>query len=218
MPLVYSIASQLASRAGVVGIELGDLIHIGVLGLYAAVESFDEQRGSPFGAYAKPHVRGAMLDEIAKGRNESRSVRDKFRRIRDAEDSLLGDLMREPTDAELADAIGVDVKTLSGWLVDIGMREDVSLDVLVDAGSFHGQDETVVRQPELYFLERESKEQLVEALATLAPRDQQLLYLYYQEELTLKDIGYVLDVSESQVSRIHKKLLATLQHLMQEEK
>lgn len=216
LPLVYSLATHFAGRAGQAGIEMGDLIHTGVLGLYAALESFDEARGSTFGSYAKPYVRGAMLDEVFKQLNETRAVRDKYRKIRDAEDTLVREMMREPTDKELADAMHVDVKTLSMWLADIGMREHTSLDVLVDTGIFHEQDDTISRQPELYFLERESKTQLVSALSALSLREQQLLHLYYQEELTLKEIGYVLELSESQVSRTHKKILATLQTLMRD--
>lgn len=214
LPLVYSLASSLAPRAGLVGLEMGDLVHTGVLGLYTAAASFEEGRGSTFGAYAKPFVRGAMLDEIARHKNEPRAVRDKYRKIRDAEEKLVRELMREPTDAELAAEIGIEMKMLNHWLIDIGMRDRASLEDLAERSSFDHADTTTDRQPELHFLKRESKQLLVAALAKLPQREQQLLYLYYQEELTLKEIGYVLDLSESQVSRTHKKALSTLQKLL----
>ncbi|MFB5192873.1 sigma-70 family RNA polymerase sigma factor [Alicyclobacillus fastidiosus] len=216
LPLVYSLASNLAPRAGALGLEMGDLVHTGVLGLYSASTTFQESRGSTFGAYAKPFVRGAMLDEIARHKNEPRAVRDKYRKIRDAEEKLVRLLMREPTTKELADAVGIEVKTLSDWLTDIGMRDRASLEELAERGTLQDQDHTTARQPELSFLDRESKQQLVAALGLLPQREQQLLYLYYQEELTLKEIGYVLDLSESQVSRTHKKALARLQEFLAE--
>ncbi|WAH39125.1 sigma-70 family RNA polymerase sigma factor [Alicyclobacillus dauci] len=217
LPLVYSLASSLAGRAGAVGLEMGDLVHTGVLGLYTASSAYDERRGSTFGSFAKPFVRGAMLDEIARYKHEPRAVRDKYRKIREAEDKLIHTLMREPTDVELAEVVGIETKTLSSWLVDIGMREQESLEGLVARDALPNTDQDITRQPELSFLERESKEQLVEALGQLNLREQQLLYLYYQEELTLKEIGYVLELSESQVSRTHKKLLARLQEIIMAE-
>lgn len=214
LPLVYSLASSLAPRAGAVGIELGDLVQIGVLGLYTASDSFDAERGTTFGSFAKPFVRGAMLDEIAKHKNESRAVRDKFRRLREAEDKLLREFMREPTMKELAGAIGIDEKMLSGWQVDIGMREDASLEDLVSNTAFEPPAVNLSSQPELSFLRSEEKASLVAALGHLSQRYQQVLYLYYQEELTLKEIGYVLDLSESQISRTHKKAIEKLKELL----
>lgn len=211
MPLVYSLASSLAHRASAVGIERGDLVQIGVLALYAASDSFDANRGATFGAFAKPFVRGGMLDEIAKHKNESRAVRDKFKRLREAEDKLLHDLMREPTSRELSGMLGIDEQTLSSWRADIGIRDDTSLDEMTENEVFQPEDGESGYQPELSFLRNEAKADLITALGKLTVREQQLLYLYYEEELTLKDIGYVLEVSESQVSRIHKKALARLQ-------
>lgn len=106
---------------------------------------------------------------------------------------------------------------LNHWLIDIGMRDRASLEDLAERSSFDHADTTTDRQPELHFLKRESKQLLVAALAKLPQREQQLLYLYYQEELTLKEIGYVLDLSESQVSRTHKKALSSLQKLLAED-
>ncbi|WAH44502.1 sigma-70 family RNA polymerase sigma factor [Alicyclobacillus fastidiosus] len=216
LPLVYSLASNLAPRAKVSGLEIGDLIHTGVLGLYTALASFQEGRGSTFGAYAKPFVRGAMLDEISRHNNESRAVRDKYRKLRDTEDKLVRLLMREPTDKELADAVGIEVKTLSAWLIDIGLRDNTSLEDLAERGALDDRDNTSFWQPELHFLEQEMHERLVAALKKLKLREQQLLHLYYHEELTLREIGYVLELSESQVSRIHKRLLVTLQGALSE--
>lgn len=216
LPLVYSLASSLSKRAVAAGIEMGDLVHTGVLGLYAASDSFEPERGTTFGAFAKPFVRGAMLDEIAKSKHESRSVRDKYHRIRAAEDKLVRELMREPTTRELSATIGIEERVLSNWMSDIGMRDDASLDELTESDAFQPQDSAATYQPELSFLRDEAKTDLVAALGQLNAREQQLLYLYYQEELTLKEIGYVLELSESQVSRIHKKALARLQEMLRD--
>lgn len=215
LPLVYSLASSLAPRAGQAMLDVSDLIQTGVLGLYRAAETFDEGRGVPFGAYAKPYVRGAMLDEIAKNRSQSRSVRDKYRKIRAAEDALMQRWMREPSEQELADEIGIDMKTLAEWQREIDLREAPSIDEAAVSEVAATVESAEAEQPELSFLQRESKADLVAALGKLDERQQQILYLYYQEELTLKEIGFVLDLSESQVSRLHKRALGHLKQHME---
>ncbi|MFD1675474.1 sigma-70 family RNA polymerase sigma factor [Alicyclobacillus fodiniaquatilis] len=217
LPLVYNLSSSLVSRAVPVGLEMGDLVHIGVLALYTASESFEAERGVAFGAYAKPFVRGAMLDEIARCKNESRSTRDKYRKVREAQDKLAQRMMREPTIDELANELGISCETLSAWMYDIGLRESASLDELAVTRELQPPDEGIASQPELHFLGLESKGRLVEVLARLPLQEQQLLYLYYQEELTLKEIGYVLERSESQISRWHKKVLAKLKQFLAED-
>ncbi|WP_206831584.1 sigma-70 family RNA polymerase sigma factor [Alicyclobacillus fructus] len=216
LPLVYRCAQQLVQQARAVGLELADLTQTGVLALYRAAASFDETRSSTFGSYAKWFVRGAMLDEIAKCRNESRAVRDKYREIRRAEERLAQRLMREPTLAELAQEMNVDVSKLSEWYVETGIREPASLDELAERGEWPEPADEGLGQPELHFLAQEEKSRLVEALSQLSQREQQLLYLYYQEELTFKEIGYVLDISESQASRIHKQALARLRAILED--
>lgn len=214
MPLIYRCAQQLVKQAEAVGLEWADLVQTGVVALYRAAASFDEARNAAFGAYAKMFVRGAMLDEISKQRNESRSVRDKYRDIRRAEERLAQRLMRQPTMQELADELNIEVSKLSEWYVETGARESASLDALVEQGDWPEPEDEGGGQPELHFLAQEEKGRLVEALAQLTPREQQLLYLYYQEDLTFKEIGYVLEISESQASRIHKQALAKLRALL----
>lgn len=214
LPLVYRCAQQLVQQAQAVGLELADLIQTGVVALYRAAASFDETRNATFGAYAKWFVRGAMLDEIAKQRNESRAVRDKYRDIRRAEERLAQRLMRQPTLQELAQEMNMEVSKLSEWYVETGMREPASLDALAEQGDWQEPDDGGAGQPELHFLAQEEKSRLVEALSQLTQREQQLLYLYYQEDLTFKEIGYVLDISESQASRIHKQALARLRSIL----
>jgi RNA polymerase sigma factor for flagellar operon FliA len=102
-------------------------------------------------------------------------------------------------------------------MYDIGLRESASLDELAVTRELQPPDEGIASQPELHFLGLESKGRLVEVLARLPLQEQQLLYLYYQEELTLKEIGYVLERSESQISRWHKKVLAKLKQFLAED-
>jgi len=214
LPLLYRMAGRVANVTRLGTIETGDLVSAGVLGMYKAFDKFDESRGVPFGAFAMPYIRGAMLDEVQKVRQIPRSMRDKQRRMKSAFDELTQQFLRTPSDAELAQQLGITESQLGDWLADMEWTTVWSVDELEQNGSFDAADEHVDNNPEANWDAVERKSALVQALKRLDQREQQVLYAYYQEELTLKEIAYVMDLSESQISRIHSKAVLRLRGMM----
>ncbi|MCL6454459.1 MAG: FliA/WhiG family RNA polymerase sigma factor [Alicyclobacillus sp.] len=216
LPLVYKMASRVANVVGIGAFERGDLVSAGVLGLYKALERFDSSRGATFGSFAQPYVRGAMLDEVQKLRQVPRALRDKHRRVREAFDVLAHQLLRTPTDAELAEYLGIDERRLGEWLGDLEWTTVWSLDELEQRGAWDAPDERIEMNPAQRLDRVELAGRLAQALRLLDLREQQVLYAYYQEELTLKEIAYVMELSESQISRIHSKAILRLRGLLAE--
>ncbi|MCL6636901.1 MAG: FliA/WhiG family RNA polymerase sigma factor [Alicyclobacillus sp.] len=217
LPLVYSLARRIHQAAGTDGLELGDLVHAGVIGLYKAMERFDPERGVPLAAFAVPWVRGSMLDELARHRRIPRGLRDKQRRLQQAFDRLAERLGREPTDAEVAAEVGVSVRELGAWYAELNWTCVFSLEDLEAAAAGGLADEREWASPAAALAARADREQLVQALQALSQREQQVLWGYYQEELTLREIGEVLGLSEAQVSRIRTRALARLRARLTEE-
>ncbi|QSO48138.1 sigma-70 family RNA polymerase sigma factor [Alicyclobacillus mengziensis] len=218
LPMVYRLGQRIANVTNLGTLELGDLVNAGVLGLYRAFERFDVTRGVPFISYAVLHVRGAMLDEIQRYRQIPRSLRDKHNRIRAAYDELAQANLRSPTDHEVANYLGISEQLLSAWLVDVGWTTIWSVDELESLGVLDPVDESPQNNPSDSYDAEESKSVLTDAIKRLSLKEQQVLYAYYQEELTLKEIAYVVGLSESQISRIHSKAILRLRGMMSRQK
>lgn len=214
MPLVYKMAQRVANVTQLGSLEIGDLVNAGFLGMYKALEKFDEKRGVPFGAYAMSYVRGAMLDEVQQFRQIPRTIRDKDKKIRAAIEELTHRFLRTPTDGELAEHLGLSEKQLGEWLSDIGWITIWSVDELEMNGALDATDDSLDSNPEASFDLEERNALVADALKKLSLREQQVLYAYYQEELTLKEIAYVMDLSESQISRIHSKAILRLRGMV----
>lgn len=214
LPLVYRLARRVANSVELRGLELNDLVHAGVIGLYQALDRYDASRGVPFGAFAMRHVRGRMLDEIARHHQLPRGLRERQARLHAAYDHLSQQLMREPSDEELADALGIPVAELHEWWVDLGWTAAFSLEDLEAQGQADVPDPEDTFDPARRLDRQAARAQLVQALHRLTPREQQVLWLYYEEDLTLKEIGEVLDLSESQVSRIRSKAILRLRGML----
>ena len=214
LPMVYRLGQRIANVTNLGTLELGDLVNAGVLGLYKALERFDPSRGVPFGGFASLYVRGAMLDEVQRHRQIPRAVRDKHNRIRAAYDELAQANLRAPTDNELARHLGITEHQLSDWLIDIGWTTLWSIDELESAGAFDPVDGSHETNPSDSYDLEERNSALADAIRSLSLKEQQVLNAYYQEELTLKEIAYVLELSESQISRIHSKAILRLRGMM----
>lgn len=212
--MIYATARRVLNAAGN-RMELGDLVQTGVLGLYRAIDKYDPAKGVPFSAFALPYVKGAMLDELAKHVQIPRSIRDKHNKLKAAFDELSRRYVRSPTDEELAEFLGISLERLGEWLTEVGWTAVWSVEELELAGTLHVSDNRASMNPATAFAEKEDKALLVQAIRHLSLREQQLLYAYYQEELTFKEIGYVMDLSESQVSRIHSKAIVRLRALLE---
>ena len=214
LPLVKYNGERIWSRLPE-GVELDDLISAGVFGLMDAIEAFDLSRGVKFETYCVPRIRGAMLDELRTMDWVPRLVRSKASKLNEANKEMEARLGRRPTEKELADHLSLTVKELEKMILDANAVNLISLnekwyetdsykdvreiDILEDK---KGEDPT----------KRIQKNDLMRLVTKGLNRNERLIIiLYYYEELTMKEIGATLDLSESRVSQMHSSIVQRLQ-------
>ena len=184
-----------------------DLVQAGVLGLLEALKRFDPARGVKFETYASLRIRGAMLDELRSLSWLPRSLFRQMRALNTAEQKLAASLGREPTDEELAAELNMPQEKYRKLTAAINTAATVSLEeVLFAAPPTNATEEFVLDR----IIAEEEKERLAAAIAALPERYRQLLALYYQEGLTLKEVGLVLGISESRVCQLHSRIISRL--------
>lgn len=209
-PMVRRLAYRMVSRYPSC-VEADDLIAIGTLGLIDAVDRFEHTRSESFAAYARIRVQGAIVDELRKADWVPRSVRDRNHRISYARQELEKTLGREPSDDEVAQKLEVDVQRLRSMERDATLRTLVSMEE-----SNEGEDSlgNMLASPDFNPLEdavRHRVRQSVQgAMGDLQPRERLLVELYYFRDMTFKEIGEVLGVTESRVSQLHSRVKARL--------
>ncbi len=222
MPLVRNVASRMAMGFPK-SVELSDLISTGSIGLIEALHNFDPDRGVKFETFAVPRIRGAILDELRSLDWVPRSTRAKARQIDRATMKLENRLGRVPSRDELAKTLRVTADELAGMLSDVTGTTLLSLDELV----YREEDNRQVPRVEtleskahghiLGELERqEVRAYLVDSINHLTEQEKLVIALYYYEELTLKEIGEIMHISESRVSQIHTKAVTKLRGLIKE--
>lgn len=220
IPLVKYIASRIFTGKSRY-MEYDDIVSFGMLGLMDAINKFDESKGMKFSTYASIRIKGAIIDEIRKISPISKGAIDKLNRYNEAVDSLQNKLHREPRDEEIAAALGINSKELAEIEGYINYMSIVSLDELI---CLKDDDVSVISTiqdesspcPEAAFQNKEQAEYLVRALDLLNEKDKTILSLYYYDELTLKEIGKVLNVSESRVCQLHSRAIVHLRKAMRE--
>ena len=180
--------------------ELDELIQVGMIGLIEADKSFDASKGVDFEVFAKNRIRGAILDQVRKMSYLPRSAIVSIRDHNEASAALTGELGRAPSQAELADFMGKDADTFQKERTHAHRFQTVSLEAQttdsVDLPTGHGNE------PEQELVEEQFMGALAASIGNLPERDRTVVALYYVEEMNLKEIGAVLDVSESRVSQI----------------
>jgi RNA polymerase sigma factor FliA len=222
LPLVRNVAGRMAINFPR-SVELCDLINTGVIGLIEAFHNFDPDRGVKFETYAVPRIRGAILDELRSLDWVPRSTRARAREIERALLEFENMEGRPPSDAELAEQLNITVEELQYSLEDVSKTALLSLDELI----FREEDNRQVPRIEtvedenanttLKKLERsELQAFLVSAIDRLTEQEKLVIALYYYEELTLKEIGEVMKISESRVSQIHTKAVLKLRGMVRE--
>ena len=209
LPLVKRVAHRLSARLPS-HLDVRDLVQAGLVGLLDAMERFEPSRGIKFWSYAERRVRGAMLDSLRNLDPVPRSIRRRRREIESAFSKLEGRLGRSATDEELAEEIGVDMVDLERILeevrgVEIGLSLADGTDELIQ---FIADEQAV--DPFVVVEKDEMQQNLADALQSLPERERLLLALYYNEELTMKEIGSVLNVNESRVSQLHSRAVLRL--------
>lgn len=195
-------------------VDRDDLISNGVIGLIRAVDKFDRRRGVKFETYAISVIRGAVLEALRQEDWVPRSVRDKSRRIEEAIAALERALGRPPSDEEIAGKLEMSVDEYRRLLSDVAKITIVSFDNGdgTPDGSLFSVDDVADRAPgpEQLFDRQERKRILVETIDSLPEREKLIIALYYQEGLTLREIGMVLDVTESRVCQLHTQAILRL--------
>ncbi|WP_349678771.1 MULTISPECIES: RNA polymerase sigma factor FliA [unclassified Arsukibacterium] len=214
-PLVKRIAYHLMARLPA-SVLVDDLIQSGMIGLIEAAKNFDGTKGASFETFAGIRIRGAMLDEMRRGDWTPRSVHRNARLIADTIAELEAEFGRDIKDFEVAEKLDISLDEYHHMLTDvstgriIGIEDlGVSEDVLVTADDSDG-DLLYEQQANEAF-----NKALVSTISSLPEREALVLSLYYNEELNLKEIGAVLDVSESRISQIHSQALVRLKARMQ---
>jgi RNA polymerase sigma factor for flagellar operon FliA len=200
-PLVKFVAGRLG--AGLPNsVDVGDLVGSGVFGLMDAIDRFEPDRGVKFETFAVPRIRGAILDGLRSLDWVPRSVRARSRAVQDAMASLEVRLARSPTDDELAIELGVSPDELQRWLANIAVATVGPLDHVVAMGGDPG--------PHAVIEDAELRDTMRHEVRRLPERERTVLALYYDEGLTLSEIGDILGVTESRVSQIHTKAVLQL--------
>jgi RNA polymerase sigma factor for flagellar operon FliA len=198
-----------------------DIISYGVVGLIDAVERYEAGRNVKFSTYAIARIRGAIIDELRALDWMPRQVRKQARDIEQAMSRLDQELGRPATEKELAGAMGLSVEKLQQALFD-SSASTISMDRMIDADNMDRSSQVM---PELadekaldpldYSERMELSHALAQAIGQLSVREQQVLSLYYVEELNLREIGQVLEVSESRVCQLHTKSILRLRTALQ---
>lgn len=204
-------------------VELDDLISTGVIGLIEAAKNYDPERGVKFETFAVPRIRGAILDELRALDWVPRSTRAKSRNLEKATNKLIGKLGRRPNVVELAAELDLSTNDLHSTIDEVSSTNMLSLDELIcreDDNRQVPRIETVEEDRHNGTLDeiekKELKGYLAEAISCLSEQEKLVVALYYYEELTLKEIGEVMQISESRVSQIHTKSVHRLRSMVRD--
>lgn len=215
-PLVKLVAGRLSMYLGT-NVEYEDLVGYGIFGLIDAIDKFDTGKDVKFETYASLRIRGAILDQIRKMDWIPRTVRQKQKKL---DETIRGIEMRtgkNASDEEIAKELNLSKEELTEWQSQLKITNVISLNEFLEQGQELVMDAKVnshFAQPEDVVGESELKEVLEQALNVLTEKEKKVILLYYYEDLTLKEISKVLEVSESRVSQLHTKALLKMRDKM----
>lgn len=215
-PLVKLVAGRLSMYLGY-NVEYEDLCSYGIFGLIDAIDKFDATKEVKFETYASLRIRGSILDQIRKMDWIPRTVRQRQKQISAAISDIEAQTGRSATDEEIATALGISEEEYGNWQSQMKVTNVVSLDDFVEQGSDVADNRGLssqIERPEEHIEKEELKVVIGEALDKLTEKERTVVVLYYFEELTLKEISNVLEVSESRVSQLHTKALTKMKEKM----
>ena len=217
IPFVEQLARRVAATMPH-SIDIGDLVQDGVIGLIDAAHRFDEARGIKFETFAERRIRGAMIDALRKDA-WPRGVRRQRRELEAAREELRRELGHEPSLADLAAKMGSDEKRLGRTIVRINQIESTSPLANNDHLDESSLPTVLVpsepEQPDAAYERNETKERVAAAIASLPPREQKVIGLYYYGEATMKQIGAEIGVNESRVSQLHARAIRRLREALE---
>ncbi|HHL73222.1 MAG TPA: FliA/WhiG family RNA polymerase sigma factor [Bacteroidetes bacterium] len=219
LPLVKYVAGKMMVNLPS-SVDYEDLVSAGVIGLIGALDRFDPQMGVKFETFVLPRIRGAILDELRKLDWAPRSLRSKARKFERALNELERELGRPVNEHEIMDRMEMSEKEFVALLRDINTASQVSLDGPGVEDREHGAsmyeivEDQLSDNPYRSIESDEIKKLLVETIGRLQEQEKIVMALYYYEELTLREIGQVLNITESRVSQIHSKAVQTLRSIL----
>lgn len=215
-PMIKYVAGRIAMRLPP-HIEVDDLVSVGVLGLFDAIQKYDPSRGARFKTYAEFRVRGAILDELRSLDWVPRSVRQKASALDAVTQKLMGELGRPPEDEEIAAEMGMDLEVFHAALYQTRNMPVLSLEdmgLTKESGEPQNLLECLAGKrdadPHVQMRLSELKDAIAHSIDQLPEKERLMISLYYYEELTMKEIGEVLGTTESRVSQIHSKAVYRL--------
>ena len=208
-PLVKLVAGRLSMYLGF-NVEYDDLVGYGIFGLIDAIDKFDTLKDVKFETYASLRIRGSILDQIRKMDWIPRTVRDRQKKIDIAIREIEAESGHVATDAEIAARMNISEDEYLNWQGQMKVTNIVSLNEFMEQGSDIPEDSSGnehFERPEEVVEKQELKKKLEEALQLLTEKERKVILLYYYEELTLKEISNVMEVSESRISQLHTRAL-----------
>jgi len=218
-PLVKNIVERFAMKLPD-HIEKEDLVNVGIIGLISAVERFDKGRNVKFETYARFRIRGAILDELRSRDNLSRSARNKDTKLVNALTSLQKKLRRQPTDEEISEYLGISLDDYYKLLDEAKAISIISSDNLPPnyCEKYYHYDilKKINNNPLSLITNNELKNEIKEAIDALPEKERLVLSLYYYEELTLKEIGMVMELTESRICQIHSHAVLKLRGVLKD--
>ena len=215
-PLVKLVAGRLSMYLGY-NVEYDDLVSYGIFGLIDAIDKFDSMKEVKFETYASLRIRGSILDQIRKMDWIPRTIRQKQKKIDAAMKEIETVTGRTATDEEIAQKLEISTEDFADWQSQMKITGVVSLNEFMESGSEipaeqHRQNR--FEEPEEVIEKGELREVLGQALELLTEKEKKVILLYYYEDLTLKEISNVLEVSESRVSQLHTRALQKMKAKM----
>ena len=218
LPIVKSLAQRFSVYAApCCGVD--DLVSVGIIGLLDALEKYDPNMRASFKTYAKYRIRGAILDEIRNLQWTPRSVQEKIQNLRRSYSRLEQRLSRPPTEDELASEMNMDLSQFRKMLVQIGPSTMLALSQRPSTEEDTDSYEIIVEDPDAVYpideiILDEARTMLAEAISSLRERESIVITLYYYEEMTMKEIGEVMSLTESRICQIHSSALLNLFHAL----
>ncbi|HEX4916585.1 MAG TPA: FliA/WhiG family RNA polymerase sigma factor [Limnobacter sp.] len=215
MPLVQQIARQIQYKL-TANVELDDLVQVGMIGLMDALQRYTHGESS-FEAYAHYRIRGAIMDDLREKDDLPRAMRQMRKRIEACANKLTHSLGRAPTDGECAQALGIDLQTFQRFCSEYESLQVFSIDDLGDSDA-PSQDilDRMLHTPaadDEATREAERREEMLTMLEQLSDREQMVLRLYFEQEMTFKEIGSLMGVNESRAYQMHSSAIANLKGL-----
>ena len=194
-----------------------DIASYGVEGLIDAVEKYSPERGAKFETYALMRIRGAIIDKIRANDWLPRTIRKKIKEVKDTISTLKTELNRMPTSAEIGERLGIEKEK-----VDEILAQETSIDSLYDKKNLGDESVEIIdtiedvksERPEEAAEKKDAKKELEKALKRLPERERMLLVFYYHENMTLKEIGEAINVSESRVCQLHAQAIMKLRNIL----